>query len=176
VSAFHVFPAYPRHRRPPSEMLYGHLKAAVRSQPTTQLLVPSARSVTYLRMQSYTTHTAFATAATSVVTPLSHQSDVPHRTHTPSYRPSDGRTALVACPFTPAVVPGSRRWPACNIPLRADRRPALAANPGLSAPSEFSSAVRSTNTEQEGTETNGSLFWRVRVCVSSARRLSLFLR
>ena len=175
VSAFHVFPAYPRHRRPPSGMRYGLLKAAVRSQTATELLAPSARSGTYLRMQAHATHTAFATATTAAMTPLSYHSGVPHRTHTPSHRPSDRRIATAAGPLTPAVVPGSRRRPACNIPLRADRQRALAADSGASAPVELSSAVRITNTVQEGTETSGSLFWRVSVCVSSARRLSLFL-
>jgi len=122
VSAFHAFPAYPRHRRPPSGMRYGLFKAAVRSHPATELLAPSARSVTYLRMQSHTTHTAFSTATTSVMTPLSHHFVVPRRTHTPSHRPSDRRTATAAGPITPAVVPGSRRRPARNIPLRSDRQ------------------------------------------------------
>jgi len=131
VSAFHVFPAYPRHRRPPSGMRDVLLKAAVRSQPATELLAPSARSVTYLRLRSHTTDTAFATATTSVMTPLSHHSGVSHRTQTPSHRPSDRRTATAAGPITPDVVPGSRRRPTCSIPLRADRRRAPAANPGF---------------------------------------------
>jgi len=152
-------------------MRYGLLKAAVRSQPATELLAPSARSVTYLRMQSHTTHTAFATATTSEMTPLSHHSGVPHRTHTPSYRPSDRRTATAAGPITPAVVPGSRRRPACNIPLRADRRRALAANPGLSAPAEFSGAIRNTITIQEGTEKRGLYPRYVSVRVSRIPRV-----
>jgi len=155
VSAFHVFPAYPRHRRPPSGMRYGLLKAEVRSQPATELLAPSARSVTCLRMQAHTTDTAVATATPSVMTPLSHHSGVPHRTHTPSYRPSDRRTATAAGPITPAVVLGSRRRPACSMPLRADRRRTCAAPPCLFAPAELSGAIRNTITITEGTEKAG---------------------
>jgi len=171
VSAFHAFPAYPRHRRPPSGMHYRLLNAAVRSQTATELLPPSARSRTYRRMQSHTTHTAFATATTSVMTPLSHHFGVPHRTHTPSHRPSDRRTATAAGPITPAVVPGSRRRPACNIPLRADRQRPLAANPGLSAPAEFSGAIRNTITIQEGTEKRGLYPRYVSVRVSRIPRV-----
>ena len=99
----------------------GLFKAAARSQPAAELLAPSARSLTYLRMEAHSTHTAFATASTAEKTPLSHHSGVAHRTHTPSHRPFNRRTATVAGPITPAVVPGSRRWPACNILFRADR-------------------------------------------------------
>jgi len=152
-------------------MRYGLLKASVRSQPATELLAPSARSVTYLRMQSHTAHTAFATATTSVMTPLSHHSRVPHRTHTPSYRPSDRRTATAAGPITRAVVPGSRRRPACNIPLRADRRRALAAHSGLSFPVEFSGAIRNSFTIQEGTEKRGLYPRYVSVRVSRIPRV-----
>jgi len=158
------------------EMRYGLLKSAVRLQLATEQSAPSARSRTYLRMQAHTTDTAFATAIKSGMTPLSHHSGVPHRTHTPSHRPSDCRAATAAGPITLAVVPGSRFWPACNKPLRAHRRRALAANAGLSAPAELSRSVRITNNAPEGTETSGLLFWRVSVFDSSARRFSLFLR
>ena len=55
-------------------MRNGLLKAPVRSQPATELLAPSARSLTYLRIQAHTTRTAFTTAATAATTPLSHHS------------------------------------------------------------------------------------------------------
>ena len=137
VSAFHVFPPYPRHRRPLTGMRNGLLKASVRSQPASEPLAPSARSLTFLRMQADTPQTAFAIATTAIMTPLSHPFGVPHRTKNPSHRPSDRRTATAAGPITPAVVPGSRRRPACNIPLRADRRPALTADLDGSASSVF---------------------------------------
>jgi len=119
-SAFHVFPPYPRHRRPPTGMRDGLPKAQVRSQPATELLAPSARSLTYLRMQAHTTRIAFATAATAEMTPQSHHSGIRLSTQTPSHRPSDRRTATAARPVFLAVVPGSRRRPACNILLHAD--------------------------------------------------------
>jgi len=155
VSAFHVFPAYPRHRRPPSGMRYVLLKSEVGSKPATGLLAPSVRSVTSHRMPAHTTDTAFATATPSVMTPLSHHFGVPHRTHTPSYRPSVRPTATAAGAFAPAVVPGSRRRPACSMPLRADRRRTCAVHSCLFAPAELSGAIRNSNTIQEGTEKAG---------------------
>jgi len=50
VSAFHAFPAYPRHRRPLKGMRNGLLKASVRSQPATEPLAPSARSLAYVKL------------------------------------------------------------------------------------------------------------------------------
>jgi len=88
-----------------------------------------------------------------------------------SNRPSAHRPATAACPSTPAVVPGSRRRPACNIPLRADRRRVLAANPGLSAPAEFSGALINTITIQEGTEKRGLYPRYVSVRVSRIPRV-----
>jgi len=166
VSAFHVFPPYPRHRRPPTGMRDGLLKAPVRSQPATELLAPSARFLACLRMQAHTTRTAFATAAAAVMTILSHHSGVPHRAQTPSHRPSDRRTATAARRSTPAVVPGSGRRPACNIPLRADRQRARAVDHGVSAPAELSGGIRSTSTVLESTEKRGLYPRCVRVRVS----------
>ena len=154
-SAFHVFPPYPRHRRPLTGMRDGLLKAAVRSKPATELLAPSARSLMYLRMQAHTTRTAFATAATAVMTPLSRHSGIRLRTQTASHGPSDRRTATAARPVWLAVVPGSCRRPPCSILLRADRRRALAVDPGVSAPAEFSGGIRNTITIQRGTEKRG---------------------
>jgi len=133
----------------------GLLKASVRSKPATDPLAPSAFSLTYLRMQAYTPHTAFATATSAILAPLSHLSGVAHRTHNPSHRPCAHRTATTAGLITPTVVPGSRRRPVCKIMLRADRRRALAADPGASSPAEFSCTIRSTIIIQEGTEKRG---------------------
>jgi len=155
LSAFHVFLPYPRHRRPPTGMRDGLLKAPVRSQPATELLAPSARSLAYLKTQANTTRTAFATAAAAVMTTLSHHSGVPHRAQTPSHRPSDRRTATAARRITPAVVPGSRRRSACNIPLRADRQRAFAMDHGVTAPAELSGGIRSTSTVLESTVKRG---------------------
>jgi len=155
LSAFHVFPPYPRRRRPPTGMRDGLLKAPMRSQPATELLAPSARSLTYLRMQAHTTRTAFATAAAAVMTTLSHHSGVPHRAQTPSHRPSDRRTATADRRITPAVVQGSRRRSACNIPLRADRQRARAVDHDVSAPAQLSGGIRSTSTELQSTEKRG---------------------
>jgi len=87
VSASYVFPPYPRHRRKPMGMRDGSVKAAARSQPATELLAPSARSLTYLRIEAHSTQTAFATATTAEETPLSRHSGVAHCTHTPSTAP-----------------------------------------------------------------------------------------
>ena len=115
MSAFHAFPAYPRHRQPLKRMRNGLLKALARLQPDTDPLASSASSLTYLRTQAHTPHTSFATATSAMMMPLSNDSGVLHRTQNLSHHPFDRRTATSAGPITPAVVPGSRRQHACNM-------------------------------------------------------------